>query len=327
MVQNGRVRCFSVVALLSLTLVSCAQPGEWISPLSRDHPLVGRIWQPESKKFVTRQIVERAFAAADFVLLGEKHDNPDHHLLQAAMVRALTAAGRRPAIVFEMIAEDRQAAIDRWRRANPPDGAGLGAAVGWEKSGWPPWPAYRPIADAALQESLPLRGGNLSRSVVKAIHKGGLAALDAGRRSRLGLDEPFPRDVKTAMLEVLFESHCRLMPRNALSPMLDVQRARDAILADNMLRAAALKGADGAVLIAGNGHVRADRGAPLHLAKFAPGRSIATIAFMEVEQGENSLQTYAGKLAGAAPFDFIWFTPRIDDRDHCAELRERFRRG
>ncbi len=124
------------------------------------------------------------------------------------------------------------------------------------------------------------------------------------------------------MLEVLFDSHCRLMPKTALSPMLHVQRARDAILADNMV----LKGADGAVLIAGNGHVRADRGAPLYLAKLAPGRSIATIAFREVEQGENSPGFYIGDSGGKAPFDFIWFTPRIDNRDHCAELKERFRK-
>lgn len=324
--QCGRVRRFLITAFMFLTLASCVQPGKWVSPLARDHPLVGRVWQPATRSFVTPQTVERALAAADFVLLGEKHDNPDHHLLQAALVRAMTAAGRRPAIVLEMITEDRQPEIDLWRSAKPVDGAELGAAVDWEKSGWPPWSTYRPIADAAVQASLPLRGGNLPRRLVKAIHKDGLAALDAERRSRLRLDETLPKDVATAMLEVLFEGHCRLMPKTALSPLLDVQRTRDAMLADNLHRAAALEGADGAVLIAGSGHVRADRGAPLHLAKFAPGRSIAMVLFAEVQKGQTLPHGHSEEVDGKAPFDFIWFTPRVDDRDHCAELEERFRK-
>lgn len=326
MAQSGHVHRFSIAIVLILALSSCTGSSEWISPLARDHPLVGRIWQPATRSFVTRQTVERAVAAADFVLLGEKHDNADHHLLQAALVRAMAEAGRRPAIVFEMIAEDRQPAIDRWRSVKPSDGAGLGAAVDWGKSGWPPWQTYRPIADAALWASLPLRGGNLSLRLVKEIHKNGLPGLEAKRRSRLGLDDPMPKKTVAAMLNTLFEAHCRLMPKSALSPLLDVQRARDAILADNMLRGAALEGTDGAVLIAGGGHVRSDRGTPMHLVRLVPGRPIATVAFVEVEDGKTTPQVYGENSGEKAPFDFVWFTPRIDDRDHCAELEERFRK-
>ncbi len=315
---------FPSAIVLLLVLVSCTGSAEWVSPFARDHPLTGRIWQAAIGSFVTRQTVERAVAASDFVLLGEKHDNPDHHLLQAALVRAMTGAGRRPAVVFEMIAEDRQPAIDRWRSTNPPDGAALGVAVGWAKSGWPPWLTYRPIADAAVAAKLPLRGGNLSRRLVKKIHKNGPAALQAKRRSRLGLDDPMPKKISAAILDILFEGHCRLMPRAALTPMLNVQLTRDAFLADNMVQGAAREGADGAVLIAGGGHVRADRGAPIHLARFAPGRSIATVAFVEVVDGETTPKAYGGNSGGKAPFDFVWFTPRIDDRDHCTELEKRF---
>lgn len=315
--------CLAIV--LTPMLLSCAGPGGWISPLGRDHPLAGRIWQPSQGKFVPRQAVERAVTAADFVLLGEIHDNPDHHVLQAALVGAMARAGRRPAVVFEMIAEDRRAAIRRWRAAAPSDGAGLGAAVDWRKSGWPPWPTYRPIADVAVRAGLPVLGGNLPRRLVKQIHKGGGAGLKPAQRSRFGLDDAMPKGAASAMLDTLFESHCRLMPRKALSPMLDVQRARDAILADNMVRGAALEGADGAVLIAGNGHVRSDRAAPTRLAVLAPGRSIAVVSFVEVADGQTTPEAY-GVDGADTPFDFIWFTPRMDDRDHCAELKQRFRK-
>lgn len=318
---------FSVTIVLIPVLLSCASASEWISPVARDHPLVGRIWRPATASFVARRTVERTVAASDFVLLGEKHDNPDHHLLQAALVRAMVAAGRRPAVVFEMIAEDRQPAIDRWRSAAPADAAALGAVVGWEKTGWPPWPAYRPIAEAALSAALPVLGGNLSRRLMKAIHKDGPAALEAPRRARLGLDETLPEKAAAAIRQDLFDAHCRLMPKTALSPLVDVQRARDAVLADNLRIGAALAGADGAVLITGSGHARADYGAPMYLARLAPGRSILTIAFVEVEDGETQPGSYAGNFGGSLPFDFVWFTPRADDRDHCAELERRFRKG
>ena len=318
---------FPVTIVLIPVLLSCTGSSEWISPIARDHPLVGRIWRPATASFVTRQTVERTVAASDFVLLGEKHDNPDHHLLQASLVRAMAAAGRRPAVVFEMIAEDRQPAIDRWRSARPADAAELGGVVGWEASGWPPWPTYRPIAEAALSAALPVLGGNLSRRLMKAIHKDGPAAFDAPRRQRLGLDKPVPEKAATAIRQALFEAHCRLIPETALSPLLDVQRARDAVLADNLRRGAASDGADGAVLITGSGHARADYGAPMYLARLAPGRSILAVAFVEVEDGETQPGSYAEKFGGSLPFDFVWFTPRADDRDHCAELERRLRKG
>ena len=319
------MRRIAVAAVLIPVLLSCAGSSGWISPIARDHALVGRIWRPATAQFVTRQTVERAAAASDFVLLGETHDNPDHHVLQAALVRAMVAADRRPAIVFEMIAEDRQPAIDRWRSAAPADAAKLGAAVGWEAAGWPPWPDYQPIAEAALSGGLPVRGGNLSRRLMKAVLKRGPAALKAVRRARLGLDAPLPAQAESIIRDELFEAHCRLMPKTALSPLVDVQRARDAVLADNLRLGAALAGTDGAVLIAGSGHVRADYGAPMYLARLVPGRSILTIAFVEVDDGATSPGSYGEHFGGGLPFDFIWFTPRADDRDHCAELKERLR--
>jgi uncharacterized iron-regulated protein len=316
---------FAAILLLGPLLLACAGPAvDWVSPLARDHPLAGRIWQPAGGRFVQTGELERAVAAADFVLAGEKHDNPDHHLLQARLLAFMIRAGRRPAVVFEMIGEDRQAALDGWLAAEPADAGGLGQAVGWAKSGWPPWSAYRPIAEAALGAKLPLRAGNPPRGLTRKIGRRGFAALGAARRRALGLEDAFPRAATESLERALFLSHCRLVPKEALAPMLRVQRARDAILAANLVAGAALDGADGALLIAGGGHARLDHGAPLHLARLAPGRSVLAVAFVEVEDGEGEPADYGESLGGAIPFDFVWFTPRADDRDHCAELKKRF---
>jgi len=84
----------------------------WVSTEHLSHPLVGKIWDPRAARFVDEATLTAAIASADFVALGEVHDNPDHHLLQARLVRAGTAAGRRPALAFEMLTADQQPAID-----------------------------------------------------------------------------------------------------------------------------------------------------------------------------------------------------------------------
>ena len=314
-----------MLAVAVAVAVSCApgDPMDWRSPVAQDHPLVGRIWQPATRAYATPRQVELAATRADIVLLGEKHDNRDHHLLQARLVRAMIRRGRRPAIVFEMISEDRQPSVDRWLSHHPGDAAGLGGAVGWDASGWPPWETYRPIAEAALDAALPVRAGNMPGGLTKKISRTGLSALDPVRRTRLGLDDPPSQQLAARLRRDLFDAHCGLMPEISMNPLVDVQRTRDAVIADNIATALALAGTDSAVLIAGAGHTRSDHGVPKYLARLAPGRSIVTITFAEVADDDATPDAYADRDDGALPADFIWFTPRANDRDYCAELKRR----
>ncbi len=48
------------------------------------------------------------------------------------------------------------------------------------------------------------------------------------------------------------------MPKSAIASLFAVQRARDAVLADNLLRALTLEGVDAAVLITDTEHTRTD---------------------------------------------------------------------
>ncbi len=258
---------------------------------------------------------------ADYLLLGEIHTNPDHHTIQAMLIDAIAAAGRRPAIVFEMIPAGLQGRLDEYLAANPRDAAGLGAALDWQARGWPDWSIYQPVAAAALAAGLKLKAGDLDRDQLQRIGKAGAAALDAGLRRRLGLDRPLPPELEAALLETLKQSHCNLLPEAALGPMLAVQRARDGALADAMLAAGQ---ADGAVLIAGAGHVRRDwAAAALIKARRADARTVA-VALVEVEESHNAFTDYDLTRKGAGPaFDFVVFTPRSDLTDRCAELAER----
>ena len=287
--------------------------------MARGHPLAGSIWDVKASRFVEARELSQRLAASRYVLLGERHDNPDHHALQARLVRELGAAGRRPAVGFEMFSTDDARALARHLAVNPKDAAGLGDAVNWKRSGWPDWRVYQPIAQAALDASLPIVATNLSRAATDALRKNGLAGLGPMVVTQLKLDAPPSPVTRAAIAQEIRESHCGQAPEGQLDRMVDTQWARDARMAEALARAG---GPDGAVLIAGAGHVRKDRGVPAHLARHAPGTTVASLALLEVEARATAPADYAARFDGALPFDYIWFTPRIDDVDPCETFKK-----
>src|SRR4030095_6249976 len=74
---------------------------EWESPVERAHPRVGRVGDVPAPPFISEAPLNARLAGSRFVMLGERHDNPDHHVLQAKLVRALVEAGGHPAGGFE----------------------------------------------------------------------------------------------------------------------------------------------------------------------------------------------------------------------------------
>jgi uncharacterized iron-regulated protein len=112
--RRGAAGLLVVGVLLGCGTRSAAvDSGAWQAPLGREHPLTGRVWDVNAARFVTPEVLAAGLARARYVLLGERHDNPDHHRVQAALVRALVNAGRRPAIAFEMFSADNADAIAR----------------------------------------------------------------------------------------------------------------------------------------------------------------------------------------------------------------------
>jgi uncharacterized iron-regulated protein len=307
----------------AVVLLGCAAArpaidlGAWQAPVGREHPLAGRIWDTRAGRFVTAEQLVAGLVRARYVLLGERHDNPDHHRVQAALVRALLAAGRRPAVAFEMFTADDAGSIARHLAAAPRDAAGLAAAVDWKRSGWPDWAYYEPIAQAALDAGLPIVAANLAPATVRALAAGDRSALPAGLAARHALDQPLPDGGEAALASELYDAHCGHIPMTRMNGMVLAQRARDATLADGMLTAVL----DGAVLIAGAAHVRTDRGVPAYLRARAPGASIAAVAVLEVREGWTRPRDYAAAYGGRLPFDWVWFTPRMGDGDPCARFR------
>ena len=106
--------------------------------------------------------------------------------------------------------------------------------------------------------------------------------------------------------------------------MIEAQRLRDAAMARALL-AADVEGSDGALLIAGTGHVARDRGVPLQLATRAPDARVVSVAFIEVRDAMTDPFTPDGVSSEGQTidaFDVVWFTPRVDDDDPCVKYRD-----
>lgn len=288
--------------LCPLVLIACAAtPPSLTAPLERDHPLVGKLWLPSESRFASVDEVVGRARAAQAILLGETHDNPDHHALQAWMLRRITADGARPLVAFEMITPDQDPALRRHLAEHPGDAAGLGAALAWEKSGWPDWALYRPIAAAALEAGSPLAAANL-----------GAVGIAKAKADTLALP-PLPAAQVTVMEQEIRDGHCGMLPESALPPMVRIQRGRDAAMA--AVLAAGVRANGQAVLIAGTGHIRRDHAVPAVLAIQAPQTPVFALGFLEVRPGRDTPAAYE------TPFDAVWFTPAAEREDMCAAFK------
>ncbi|MCL2450294.1 MAG: ChaN family lipoprotein [Polyangiaceae bacterium] len=295
-------------------------PEVWQSAVDRSHPLVGTLWSVGDHRAVTETELAARLGAARVVLVGETHDNPDHHLLEARVLQMFAERHPAPAVVFEMLDAPDQPAIDATLRDHPGDADALALAVAWASSGWPPWSLYRPVFEGAEASNAAILAGGINRRGAMRIASEGPAAFDAALDSTFRLHEAPPAEEQAALRREMAEAHCGLLPEAMLDSMTLVQRTRDALLASRLHDGLAQR--HGALLVAGNGHVRRDRGVPAQLARAFQTASIA-VGLLEVRAELATPDAYASAFdAPALPFDYVWFTPRASDVDHCAQLRE-----
>ena len=237
---------------------------------------------------------------ASVVLLGETHDNPAHHQVQAAWVAAI----QPKAVVFEMLTAAQAAGDAPGLRV---DQAALEAALGWADSGWPEFGMYYPVfaaSDAAFY------GAAVPRETVRAAFGGDVMALFGPEAGTFGLEKALPEAQLSARLDLQFEAHCEAMPRDVLGGMVDIQRLRDATLARTVVQALEEVGPP-VVVITGNGHARRDWGVPSYLARVVPEVPVFVLG-----QAEDGVVPDGG-------FDLVLDAPSVERPDPCEAFLNR----
>lgn len=301
--SNTLARTLRIFLALVL-LASCAAilPG---TLRDREHPLAGLLWDVAAQKFIDEDELMRRAAHSEALLLGEIHDNREHHRLQGKVLQSRLAAGGKPALLMEQFDRDQQGAIDEARRA----GKDLAPLMrGWE------WPLYQPLVALANKAQIALIAANLPRGSTRPIVREGYSTLPAGEVQRLALESVWDDARQKYMSELIEASHCGKITPELREGLIRAQRLRDATLADSAL--GKLDG--GVVFILGRGHARRDVGVPRYFEARRPGTRTLSIGFMEVDN-RNVLPTqYEDQRIGSiAPYDVIWFTPRAERIDPC----------
>lgn len=300
------------------------------------HPLVGKVL--DTRTGVLVELTDRALVAALFpcnaiTLLGEVHDNPEHHQMRGGLLKA-TASGsqalpancRRGAFVFEHISADQQAGLEHFyhfdrsaaRLATVND---LFRFIEWDKSGWPSQTIFMPLMQEVVRSRRPIVAGSPSKDPVRRIAREGLSALPSEQVRQLGLDQSLDADLNDALLTELEASHCGLMPKTAFRNMAAAQRYKDAYMAEAALKAA--NGHGSAVMFAGNGHVRTDRGVGAELRRMAPDRTVISVTFAEIIVDKTDPQTYGPRdPAGKPATDYVVFANPAERTDPCEAMRK-----
>ena len=259
-------------------------------------PVSGEIRDLHSGEVLTAQQLLKRLVEPERLIIGEQHDNADHHAAQLWVLRSLGERRPQGSLLLEMLTPDQQPRVDQVRQSTtlPAD---LPGALAWE-DGWD-WNLYGPIVRFALAQPYPMLAANLNNAEIRTFYRD--PPVLRGERSDVA-------SVKAVLLEQISDSHCGLLPESQMPAMLAVQQQRDRRMAERLLAAPTPS-----ILLAGAWHARRDVGVPLHLLDL--GAAQAPAVLMLAEQGAEVTATMA---------DYVWFTPATPQQDYCEQMRKQF---
>ena len=237
--------------------------------------------------------VRERMQSADVIILGEIHDNPQHHYIQAEAIEVIDPS----AVVWEMVTEEGAQRLAQKAVSDPEE---LSRILHWVESGWPPLSMYYPVFQAS---EAPVYGAMVPRKAARAAMERGAATALGADAARYGLTVPLAAEDQAAREADQLAAHCNAIPEEALPQMVAIQRLRDAVLTRAILTA--IDDTEGPVaVITGNGHARKDRGIPTFLSRMRPGLKVFVLG-----------QSEDGVIEGE--FDVVIDSPAVEREDPC----------
>jgi len=237
-------------ATLTASAAGCFDTGTWVRP------------DAQGALPTTVNRVLKAAGAADFVLLGEAHDDPDHHVWQLQSLAMLQGQRGHIVIGMEMFPRRVQPALDRWIAGELTDSQLL-QLTDWNRVwGYDP-ELYLPILQFARLNRIPLVALNVERSLISEISTSGWTAVAPERRE--GLTDPATAsDAYRDFLKKSFEQHGE-SDETAFEYFVQAQLVWDRAFAEALADAGRAHPQALIVGIIGSGHLRYGHGVPHQL--------------------------------------------------------------
>ncbi len=296
---------------------------DWLAPQGRDHPLTGRIWDVAQQRFIDEADLLVTLATVPYVVTGESHNNPDHHQLQLRILKALFAEGRRVSLGLEIFTSEDQPALEQFSLSLQESPEQLIDNLNWSPLRRTQWKSYQPLLRFAARAGLPMAAMDLSRREAASVRLHGLQVVPDTLVERFRLDRPLPLSQQQTLIRDMNRAHCGLLFTDNLENFALAQRTRDATMAERLERADV---GGGTLLLVGMGHARNDRGVPYLLSGLSERGQLVSLLFASVKPRLQSPADYRDWFGSETlPFDYVWFTPRVDDEDPCDRLRRLYR--
>jgi len=258
-------------------------------------PVSGEIRDLHTGEVLTAEQLVRRLARPERLIIGEQHDNADHHAAQLWLLQALGEQRQQGSLLLEMLTPDQQPKAAAARQMA--ESAAVAKALDWQ-DGWD-WALYGPIVRFALSQPYPLLAANLDDNEIRAVYR--QAPALSGARSNAA-------SVQDKLLRQISDSHCGLLPESQMPAMLAVQQQRDRRMAERLLAAPTPS-----ILLAGAWHARKDAGVPLHVLDLGAAKESAVLIMAE-----------QGDAVTAAMADYVWYTPATTKPDYCEQMRQQF---
>lgn len=242
---------------------ACLTPAAW-SALSGNGP------RPTTATAVLADMARR-----DVVLLGEHHDDEDHHRWQAQVLAALHAQRSDMVIGFEMFPRRAQPVLDRWV-AGEITAAQFLKETEWDQVWGMSAELYLPLFEFARINRIPMIALNIDRKLSKAISEKGWDAVPESEREGVGRPAP-PSQAYRDMLFEIYRSHARPSEKRraraqeedtAFRSFVEAQTAWDRAMAEALAHRAAPRANAAKPLVVGimgSGHIKFGHGVPHQL--------------------------------------------------------------
>jgi uncharacterized iron-regulated protein len=268
-----------------------------------------RVYDTKRKRIIDFEAMVAQLATADLVFLGEQHNDPRTHQLQAAVLEGIARRRSGPTtLALEMFERDVQGPLDAYLAGTMGEADFLAASR--------PWPNYatdyRPMVEFAKAKGWPVVAGNVPRRLASLVARRGLAAVDslpAADRAFVARDLACPRDAYWERFKGVMgdmSGHGTPMRADQVEAMVwrtyEAQCIKDETMGEAV---AAAHSARGALVIHANGSFHSDyRLGPVPRARRrAPGARTLVVSFVPVAD----LDTLNGRPLRKIG-DFVVFT-------------------
>lgn len=268
------------------------------------HFRAGRIISLEAEKAISfDQLIDR-LESNDIVFVGERHDNPGHHLIQVQILQALMARPKQMAVAMEFFEEPQQAVIDRYMVGATNEETFL-KDVAWSRKWGYDYYLYRPLIFLVKEKNGKILAINTPNGIVKKVARSGLGSLNPGERSQLAAGIDLNNKAHRAYLQQVYNEHQHL-DLNNFEYFYQAQCVWEDTMAEN-IGDYFKKERKKLVVLTGNGHIINKFGVPDRVLKHAPA-SMATVLLYPLS-GRVILKK---KMA-----DYVWLTGDCSSRLFC----------